>query len=521
MRLRLMILAFVSCVGWFSGPVACASESDAPFDPNDHVFVELAVERDRYVVGQPMIVRVRVGYDADFLRDHAIQLFRRELEVPVQLLIRAIEEMPGVTPVAAEAGDASGSRKTVTLAVDDGVARAERVDDVTRAGRTWSMVELVRRFRADTIGVLEVPAPRLRFAYATRFEESFIGGRTPLDRYDAEIVGEALRVTVEGLPEAERPAAFTGGIGSFTIAASAEPRSLTAGETLELELRIEGEGNVPDLEAPRLDDLEGFHVYGHVEREATGARVFAYDVSPLRGSVTAVPAIAFAFFDPAAGAYRTVMSEPVPLEVAPGPDDADEELAASDTDDTGRGNDDAYPDASSADEVVESNVTVGRIEFAPTAIVLIPVLVVLGVLIAWWVASRRGRRRAAEVVAGTRAGAAVSSTGGPPSAADLVAARGAAGVFRRQIAAPAADPAIAVVSYLAARLHCASAAVVDPRLAGRLTEAGISSDLSARAGAWVEAAYGARYGGSASGIDRAGAEALVGDLEAEFSKIRS
>ena len=69
-----------------------------------------------------------------------------------------------------------------------------------------------------------LPAPSIFYAYATRFEDDPFAGRRALDRHDAFVTTSALTLTVRALPEANRPADFTGAVGEFVVSADAAPR---------------------------------------------------------------------------------------------------------------------------------------------------------------------------------------------------------------------------------------------------------------------------------------------------------
>jgi hypothetical protein len=90
------------------------------------------------------------------------------------------------------------------------------------------------------------------------------------------------------------------------------------GSTFALPVLITGDGNLerlPPLAAPKLD---GFHVQGVAETKVDRGRRFVLELVPLRADLTAVPAIPLVVFDPVAGAYATVRSQPVALALQPG-----------------------------------------------------------------------------------------------------------------------------------------------------------------------------------------------------------
>src|SRR5262249_44718709 len=108
------------------------------------------------------------------------------------------------------------------------------------AGKTFRVFELSRRFAATRAGALALATPLLHLAYATRFEDDFVSGRRAADRHDGVVRGTGRTLTILAPPEEDRPPAFSGAIGTFTVAAEAEPRALAAGESLTLTLTVSG-----------------------------------------------------------------------------------------------------------------------------------------------------------------------------------------------------------------------------------------------------------------------------------------
>ena len=140
--------------------------------------------------------------------------------------------------------------------------------------------------------------------------------------------GEPRRLTVRSLPVAGRPPTFVNAIGSgFALDVQASRTVVSVGEPVELTVRLRGDGPLTGLSLPPLDGpggLPGTHfsvpegsVAGEVD-EGTNSKRFVFTVRVKSAEVREIPPIAFSFFDPAAGEYRTVTSEPVALSVRAG-----------------------------------------------------------------------------------------------------------------------------------------------------------------------------------------------------------
>ena len=140
--------------------------------------------------------------------------------------------------------------------------------------------------------------------------------------------GEPRRLTVRPLPVAGRPPTFVNAIGSgFAIDVQASRTVVSVGEPVELTVRLRGDGSLTGLSLPPLDGPGGLpaahfsvpegSVAGEVDEE-TNSKLFVFTVRVKSAEVREIPPIAFSYFDPSTGEYRTVTSEPVALSVGAG-----------------------------------------------------------------------------------------------------------------------------------------------------------------------------------------------------------
>ena len=456
-------------------PVGPARAEDAP--AHDRAFVEVAVPRTTYFVGEPVRLTLRFGYDAEYFRMHVIPVFRRALDVPVRIEAPWTSGISGTLDPAGDVVAEEPNAQRLTLVVNDYAIAAPRVADVVRDGRAFTVLEIERRFVPRRAGDIALSAPVLRYAYTSRFDDDLVHGRVPTDRNDAVIAGTPRVVTIRALPADGRPADFGGAIGRFTVQAEVARPDVTAGESLSLSLRIAGDGNLGAFDPPRLDALPGFHVYGMLDDRGRTIRTVTYDIAPLSDSVREVPSIAFDYFDTTPpGTYRSERTKPIPIAVR-------------------------SRDGSSSTPTEPPPVPPPATPRSAFSVVLTIVEVALtaALLFAMWRSIRRRAGAKARVEPTTERG------------------RVAAAEFRAQTAAPGADVSGALAAYLAARLDCAPAAVIAPDLAARLVAAGVPAALAARTAELIERAVAARYGGAAShdaGSDAA--RALVEELEVAF-----
>lgn len=137
---------------------------------------------------------------------------------------------------------------------------------------------------------------------------------------------DPIELSVRPLPTAGRPDGFTGLVGRFAVSARPSTRSVALGESVTVEVRVEGDGTLSGFTLPPLPEGAGMRAYDdEPERAATLAEgrfrtlaTFRRAVVPEREGQLVIPPVRITSFDPAAGAYVTVESEPITIEVGPG-----------------------------------------------------------------------------------------------------------------------------------------------------------------------------------------------------------
>ncbi|MCE9634653.1 MAG: BatD family protein [Planctomycetes bacterium] len=425
---------------------AAWADDDPSFAAEDRARIEVGVAPAVAFVGEPVRARLRVLYDAAWFEAHAVHVFQRPFDVPVRLDAAWLRDVPGTTDCPAPASAAAAA----TVVVNGDTGTAHRVAEIERDGRRWSVVEIERRFVAEAPGALTLGAPTARFTWAARFTEDLFDSRVAVDPRDATVFGEATRVVVHAVPDAGRPAGFTGAIGRFAVRAEATPLTVDAGATVRLTLHVEGEGNLTAFDPPSLGQLDDFHVVGTMDDRGDPHRTIAYELAPFRDDVTSIPPIAFAYFDTTPPAsYRTLTTDAIQIAVRPGARPS--RVGA------------ARPPAK--DDATLPWIVGPAVAAAAVLAAAVTILV---------------RRRARRVA---------------PTTDDL-RARDAAAAFRAALAS-GGEPSALFAEFLAAHLRCAPAAVVSTDLAARLVAAGASAELAARAARRLDALIGARYSGAA------------------------
>lgn len=137
------------------------------------------------------------------------------------------------------------------------------------------------------------------------------------------VKSEPVELNIQAMPDAGKPAEFYGLVGHYTISASATPAKVNVGDPITLTIRIGGSPYLKPVQWPELEKMPGLGDKFKIPSEKAspaienGEKVFTQTVRATRDSVTEIPAIPLAYFDPNTGSYAVARTKPIPLEVAP------------------------------------------------------------------------------------------------------------------------------------------------------------------------------------------------------------
>ncbi|MDF1700574.1 MAG: BatD family protein [Planctomycetota bacterium] len=498
--LRALLLLLLPVLGLVAAPAVRAEEP--PVEEAARLTVTVAPER--VVVGEPVQVTLAIRYRPQHFAQHAASLFRRPLDLEVQVSAPWLADLDGALPVP-EAGDVavSGNDAYVRLALNGEVASLRQTGPVTQAGAAWMLLTVTRTLLPTRAGALELTAPVLQYAYAPRIEENLMGERTAAVSTPVAIAGQPTTLVVEEPPAVGRPEGYAGAVGTFGVEARVGSPDVTVGEPFELTVILTGEGNLGLLEQPRLA-LDGFHVYGAKETPPSepmpARRVVRYEVAVTAAAVREVPPIPFAYYDPASG-YQVARSAALPLRVRPGEG----------------GPSAAVDEGSPAEGVAATSPQAPEDPRRPSPVLLgLAVLAALLLVGGGAVLLLRVRPRrvvAAPGRAASRPSAAAAARPRPPPGPSREPSRQTLLAALRSEAATPASRYAAFAAFLAAYLGCGPGAVVGPSLAAALAARGVPAALTARTQDAMDALVAARYGGEAAGgLDEGLDEGLVAAL---------
>ncbi len=141
-----------------------------------------------------------------------------------------------------------------------------------------------------------------------------------------EIASDPVTLDVQPLP-AGAPASFQGAVGQFTMQSEVSASDVKVGDAITQRVAIAGAGNVGQITDPlwatdpawRAFDSKATTDSEFQNGKLAGERRIERALVPTQPGQLTVPGAEFSYFDPAAGQYRTLSSEPVELAVAADP----------------------------------------------------------------------------------------------------------------------------------------------------------------------------------------------------------
>jgi hypothetical protein len=272
----------------------------------DRMTVEFSVAPTRGYVGQPLVMKVRwivtaQVQDAGFI----VPAFKTD-----DFYIEDAAPAPG----SGRAQQVAIHDVPVTITED-----RQLIKGMQAAVVSFSKVLIPKhagRITLDPVSVsVNMAVGRVR---TSDFFEPY---RTKFERVSAQ--SAPVELDIQAMPEAGKPPEFYGLVGHYTISAAATPTKVNVGDPITLTIRIGGSPYLKPIQWPELEKLPGLGDKFKIPSERAsptvenGAKVFTQTVRATSESVTEIPAIPLAYFDPDTGSYTVARTQPIPLEVAP------------------------------------------------------------------------------------------------------------------------------------------------------------------------------------------------------------
>ena len=146
-------------------------------------------------------------------------------------------------------------------------------------------------------------------------------------------------VTVKPLPEAGKPADFSGAVGNFSFKVTPSKTTLKNGESLELKVAVSGKGNLKLFDLPKPVVPNSFEMYDPVHSEnvqtplsgMTGSIIDSYTIIPQFKGKYPIKPMSFSYFDLGTNSYKRIASPEIMVDVMDGPTASQGDVASTNT----------------------------------------------------------------------------------------------------------------------------------------------------------------------------------------------
>jgi hypothetical protein len=160
-------------------------------------------------------------------------------------------------------------------------------------------------------------------------------GRVVLAEDSKRVSAGAKIINVKALPEAGKPADFSGAVGVFDFKVTPTKTSLKNGESLDLLVSVTGKGNMKLFSLPKPVVPNALEMYDAVHSEkvtttlagTAGKIADSYTIIPQYKGNYPVKPMQFSYFDLGSGKYKTISSKEIMITILDGPTAADATIA--------------------------------------------------------------------------------------------------------------------------------------------------------------------------------------------------
>jgi hypothetical protein len=163
------------------------------------------------------------------------------------------------------------------------------------------------------------------------FDDFFSSYRT----VKARMTSDAVTVNVKNLPT--EPANFLGGVGTFNITSDISNENVTTNDAVTLTVKVTGSGNIRLVRSPELKLPSDFEVYDPrttdnvkaTDNGLSGTKTIEYLFQPRFEGDYTIPALKFAYFNPASGKYETKSTQEYKVHVIKGTEEQSTTVVSS------------------------------------------------------------------------------------------------------------------------------------------------------------------------------------------------
>ena len=147
-------------------------------------------------------------------------------------------------------------------------------------------------------------------------------------------------IAVKALPEAGKPANFSGAVGNFDFKVTPTKTNLKNGESLDLLVSVTGKGNMKLFSLPKPVVPNALEMYDAVHNEQVNTPLSgmagkisdSYTIIPQYKGNYPIKPLLFSYFDLNSGTYKTLSSKEIMINILDGPSAANATLASNSAD---------------------------------------------------------------------------------------------------------------------------------------------------------------------------------------------
>jgi len=167
-------------------------------------------------------------------------------------------------------------------------------------------------------------APASKSPLEKMFDDLLSAPAGEWEDHKVTLSSEPRQVEIKALPDGA-PVSFNGAVGKFSITGRLLDSTVSVGENASYELKVEGSGNMPLLNAPEWKLPVGFNIFepsvseeiNKMAAPMEGSKVFTYTFTMGKEGVYTLPPLEFCYFDPVGKSYQLLQTGAKTLTVVP------------------------------------------------------------------------------------------------------------------------------------------------------------------------------------------------------------
>lgn len=156
------------------------------------------------------------------------------------------------------------------------------------------------------------------------FNDPFFNSR--YQNVEKQLFSNSLKINVKPLPGKDKPADYSGAVGSYTFKSEISNTEVTANEAITLKYTLSGKGNLELIDPPAVNFPTDFEVYDPEIKNniktsqsgVSGTRVFEYLIIPRNPGDYTIKPVEFSYFDIKSRKYVRINTPEYKIKVARG-----------------------------------------------------------------------------------------------------------------------------------------------------------------------------------------------------------